>query len=173
MGMTKGVVSIAMGALASDGGPGTVLTTLGNTDASATNNFTQEDPTITDHMALESDDPIDQDIVAGAKNFQFTLLDPNPDSMVRVLGGTVSGAGTAADPKKWEAPISMPDIEQTVKLTVKKGLNLTINRGKVTAKINHDLAKSGGKLSVDIRVRVLTPTKVGVPPCTYGPTPVP
>jgi hypothetical protein len=171
MGMTKGVVSIAMGAIAGDGGAGTSLTTLGYTDASATNTFTQEDHTVTDYMALEVDDPVDQDIVQGPKNLNFTLLDPIPENMVRVLGGTVTGAGTGADPKVWNAPATMPDIEQTVKITSKKGMNLTIPRGKVTAKINHDLSKNGGKLTVEIRVRVLQPTKSGVAPCSYGPTP--
>lgn len=171
MGMTRGVTAISMGNLASDGGPGTSLTTLGNTDASATNNFVFEDPTITDYMALESDDPIDQEVTAGAKTLSITLLDPIPDAMVRVLGGTVTGAGTGADPKVWNAPLYMPDIEQTVKVTSKKGMNLTINRGKVTATVNHDFAKNGGKLVVNIKVRVLTPTKAGVLPCSYGPTP--
>lgn len=171
MGMTRGVTAIAMGNLAGDGGPGTSLTTLGYTDASATNNFVFEDPTITDHMSLESDDPIDQEVTAGAKTLSFTLLDPIPDAMVRVLGGTVTGAGTGADPKVWNAPAFMPDIEQTVKVTVKKGMNLTINRGKVTATVNHDFARNGGKLVVNIKVRVLTPTKAGVLPCSYGPTP--
>jgi hypothetical protein len=156
-----------MGPVASDGGPGTALTTLGKTDASATNGFTQDDPTETNYESLEDDDPVDVETTPGAKNLRFTILDPIPENMVRVLGGTTSG--TAPD-LTWEAPDSMPDIEQTVSVVVKKGLSLTVPRGKVTAKVNHDFSKNGGKLAVDVVVRVLTPRKAGVKPFSYGPT---
>jgi hypothetical protein len=166
MGITRGVLSIAMGAVAVDGGPGTALTTLGKTDASATNSFTQDDPTETNYESLEDDDPVDVETTPGARNLNFTILDPTPANMVRVLGGTLSGS---APNQTWNAPANIPSIEQTVVITPRKGLALTIVRGKVTAKINHDLSKNGGKLAIDVSVRVLVPTKEGVSPAMYGP----
>lgn len=164
--MTLGVVSIAMGAPAVDGDMGTVLTTLGNTDADSTNSFTQDDPTIVDYTALEKNEPIFRRKIPGASNFRFTLLDPEPAAMARVLGGTVTGT---APNQSWEAPLGDIAIEQSLVLTTEVGMSLSIVRGYVTAKINHDLSKTSGALKVDITVGVLTPKKAGVKPFKYGP----
>jgi hypothetical protein len=165
--ITRGVQSIAMGNPASDGGVGTDLTPLGKTDASATNGFTQDDPTETPYESLENDDPEEVDVVAGPRNLRFTVLDPIPENMKRVLGGTTTGT---APNQTWNAPLSIPSIEQTVVVVVRKGLSLTIPRGQVSAKINHDFAKNGGKLAVDIVVRILAPKKEGLAPFFYGPS---
>jgi len=164
--LTLGVSAIEMGPIASDGGPGTALTPLGLTDADSTNSFTQEDATTTDYNALESDTPVYQKSIAGKSTLIFTLLDPDPDSMVRVMGGTATGT---APNKSWNMPRGAVNIEQTVLLKSEIGMWLTIPRGKVTAKINHDLSKTGGKLAIDISVVVLIPTKAGVAPAIYGP----
>lgn len=165
--ITTGVQAIAMGPIAVDGGMGTSLTTLGYTDADATNNFTQDDPTIQDFTALEVNDPIFRKKIDGAKNLRFTILDPDPDAMVRVLGGSVSGS---APNKTWSAPLVDAAIEQSVEITPDVGLTLSIVRGYVTAKINHDFSKTTGKLAVDVIVSILTPKKAGVAPFNYGPS---
>ena len=164
--MTVGVQEIAMGPIASDGGPGLALTKLGWTDADSTNSFTEEDATTTDYTALETDDPIYQKSIAGKRTLNFTILDPDPTNMVRVLGGTTSGT---APNLSWNAPVGSINIEQTVQITPEIGLALIIPRGKVTAKINHDLSKTGGKLAVDVSVVALAPTKTGVSSAIYGP----
>lgn len=166
MGITRGVLSIAFGPIASDGGPGTDLTPFGKTDASATNSFTEDDPTETNYESLEDDDPIDVEVTRGARNLNITVLDITPANMVRALGGTLTGT---APNQTWNAPANMPSIELTAVVTTKQGMSLTIPRGKVTARINHDLSKNGGKLAVDVTVRVLVPTKAGVAPAMYGP----
>ncbi|GAA4328568.1 hypothetical protein [Flaviaesturariibacter amylovorans] len=78
------------------------------------------------------------------------------------IGGTGSGFAVvvSAITSKWELGDTLPEIEQSVRLTDKKGNVITIPRGKVIAKLNLGLSKT--KLGqLDVTVNVLQPLKSG------------
>ena len=166
MGLTRGLTKIELSDIATDGGVGTTFATLGFTDADSTASFTQADATETLFMAAESDQPVDKDVTPGAITLAYSLLDPDPDKMVILFGGTVTGSGSA---KVWSAPLQSVTIEKSVKITPKKGMVITVVRGQLSAKINFDLQKTS-KMVVDISIAVLVPTKSATAPFTLGPT---
>lgn len=165
MALTRGLSKIEYGDIAGDGGVATVWTQLGLTDADSTASLTQADPTETLFMAAESDQPVDKDVTPGATTLVFSLLESDPDKLLILFGGAVTGTGSA---KVWSAPLQATTIEKSWKITPKKGKIITIVRGQLSAKINYDLQKTG-KFVVDISVAVLLPTKAATAPISIGP----
>jgi len=163
--ITRGLSKIEVGVLAGDGGPGTSLNTLGFTDRDSAVTLIEEDPTIDRLYSHEEDDPLDTEITAGAKTLLFTLVDPDPDALASVFGGSATGSGTGAT---YDFPDTKEILIRTVKITPRKGMIITIPRGALYGKINADFARSG-KFAVDIVVEVTKPTKAGVAPMIFGP----
>ena len=159
--VTNGIAKIEFAPLAADGGPGTVFATFGLT-SQGTPKITEEDPKVTEFYAEEFDDPIDISVQKGKREFDFAVMCAQAADMVKVLGGTVS----AGPPAAWSAPDNFPLIEGSIKITPRQGQVITVNRGSLRAKINHDLSKTG-QLLLDVKIQVLQPAKAGVKSLTY------
>lgn len=163
--LTRGLTKIEYGTIAVDGGVATSWTVLGKTDADSTANFGQADATETNFMSIEDDQPVDKDITPGAITLTYSLLNPDPDKMLILFGGAVTGSGTS---KVWEAPVQAAVIYKSWKITPKSGDIITIVKGQTSAKVNFDLTKTG-KMVVDISIAVLAPDKAATGPYTLGP----
>lgn len=115
-------------------------------------------------------------VVAGAAVTTVTVTDGGEgytvaDSLSAAaanIGGTGSGfsvpvatlANGSATQTTWEAPDSFPDLEQSLKLTDKKGHVFDVPRVKISGKFGFSFAKD--KLGqVDLVATVLQPTKAG------------
>lgn len=151
-----GLVNVEMGAIAGDGGMGTSLAPVGETvsDSAALNS---EDNTITDFNIEESDSPVESIVTArGAVRLAWSTYDVQPDTLVKFFGGTkITGP-----PLKWQAPDAFPSLEQSLKITDKKGNILEIPRAAITGKFG--LSFNKGKLGqIDLIAVVLQPTKAG------------
>ena len=151
-----GLASVEMGAIAGDGGMGTVLAAGGET-VTDTAIITSEDNTITDFNIEESSSPIESVVSATGKlTFNWSSFNVEADALVLFLGGTkVTGP-----PVKWQAPDSFPDVEKSIKLTDKKGNTVEIPRAKISTKISLSFQKT--KLGqLDFIATILQPTKAG------------
>lgn len=157
-----GLASLKIGDIASDGGMGTTLTSLGATYKDSCE-LIQEDPNVTDIECEESDDPVESIETLGARTLKWSIMDYHPQTLVKVLGGTVTGSGTELDPYVWNAPTASPAIEKSIELVSKTGIKFQIPRAKIMAKLNAKIVKNGVAL-VDITAKILTPTKTGVSP---------
>jgi hypothetical protein len=153
---TFGLANVEMGAIAGDGGMGTSLVAVGET-VSDTAIVSSEDNTVTDFTVEESDSPVESIVSARGKlTFAWSTFNVEADNLVKFFGGTkVTGP-----PVKWQAPDAFPDIEQSLKLTDKKGNVVEIPRAKLSPKFGLSFQKT--KLGqVDIVATVLQPTKAG------------
>jgi hypothetical protein len=158
---TLGLSKIEMGDVASDGGMGSSLSVIGYT-YQGTCTMTSEDAETNDFYAEELDDPVLSISRTGKTTFKFSVMNPDVNILKQFLGGTVSGSGDAA---KWNAPDTMPVIEQSVRITPQQGLIFEIPRLKITAKINGPFSKTEMFL-LEISGTVLVPEKTGVPKLT-------
>ena len=155
--ITTGIASIQFGAMASDGGMGEDLDRLGYT-VEGTAKINTDDGTTTDYMVEETDDPLDSDITAGKMTVTLTIADPDEDTFVNVFGGTKTGTGADT---VYEYPESIPSIEQSIKITPKKGIGFDFVRAKITGKFTSDLGR-GKLMGVEITATILQPLKAGV-----------
>ncbi|MBN8821273.1 MULTISPECIES: hypothetical protein [unclassified Spirosoma] len=160
--LTRGVLSIALGAIAGDGGPGTSLTTLGYTKK-GTAKMAQADANITNLYAEENDQPVDSITTQGDITFSWTVMNPDTATLVTLFGGTASGT---TPNKTWNMPASVVSQELTVKITPKKGMAVVFPRASVTAKLNGDFS-SEDLFGVDVTIKALVPTKSGVGPVQF------
>jgi len=158
-----GLTKIELAPIAVDGGPGTVFTEIGNT-VQGTAQLTQADGTTTDFKIEEQDDPVESIVSEkGKKTLAFSCYDVDGPTLVKFFGGTFT-AYNAVGPvhAKYEPDDSAPTVENTVRLTDKKGNIFTIVRGNIAAKFNWSFTKD--KLAqVDLTVDVLVPTKANTP----------
>ncbi|MEO6610746.1 MAG: hypothetical protein ABIT05_01395 [Chitinophagaceae bacterium] len=85
---TFGLANVEMGAIAGDGGMGTVLEAIGET-VSGTAQMTTEDPTITDFNIEESDSPVESVVsTAGKISLAWSTYDVSGYNMYKFFGGT-------------------------------------------------------------------------------------
>jgi len=158
-----GLLKIELADIAVDGGPGTVFTEVGNT-VQGTAQLTQADGTTTDFNIEEQDDPVESIVTPGKKTLVFSCYDMSGPNLVKFFGGTYTAyaAGPPVVHESYSPPDTTVTLEQTVRLTDKKGNKVQINRGGITAKINWSFTKD--KLAqVDITVAILVPEKAGTP----------
>lgn len=160
--ITRGVVSIAVGAIAVDGDAGTSLAALGLTKK-GTAKMAQDDPTVTNIFAEEQDAPVDTISTQGNITFTWTIINPDTTTLVALYGGTASGSSPN---KKWNMPASISPIEQTVKITPKKGMSVIFPRASVAAKLNGDFTNED-VFGIDVTITALAPTKSGVGPVQF------
>ncbi|MDR1348315.1 MAG: hypothetical protein LBJ63_07840 [Prevotellaceae bacterium] len=154
---TIGLAKIEIGDIDPDGGMGTDLEQLGYTNQDSCS-FTQEDPETTDFFAEELDDPVVSISRAGKTTFNFSVMNPDVTVLQKLLGGTITGTGDAAI---WNAPSTIPVIEQSVKITPKQGLVFSVPRMSILAKINGQFSKTN-IFVIDVVGTVLIPTDVSV-----------
>ncbi len=155
-----GIASIMIGDIAGDGGVATTFASLGNIykDTATIEQETGEDIV---HEAEELDDPIEVIPTKGKTKISWGIVDFTAATLVKVLGGTVSGTAPA---DIWQAPDSASTIEKSVKVTSKNGVTFTYPRVSLKARVSYKLAKSG-IAQVLIEGTVLQPTKPGTKSC--------
>ncbi|HZF64202.1 MAG TPA: hypothetical protein VEZ55_06955 [Chitinophagaceae bacterium] len=155
-----GLKSIKMGAIAVDGGMGTVLTQVGAT-VSDTAALTTEEGTKTDFNIEESDAPFFSiESAPGRKVLAWSSYDVDLDTLSRFWGGTVAAA-SGGNGRSWEMPDTLPVIERSIEIETKDGWKIQIPRLSLTAKLQWNLQKT--KLAqIDLEGVILKPEKAGV-----------
>jgi len=160
-----GLASIKLGAIAVDGGMSTALAALGVTYQD-TAEMVREDPEITEIYSEENDDPEEVLETRGPAIVRWSIMNVDPDEVVRVLGGEVTGTTD----KVYHSPVSKDPIELSLEIITKSGLKIEIPRAKINAKENFQFRKKG-VLLIDIEARVLTPTKIDTAPISWSKVP--
>lgn len=125
-----------------------------------TADMVQDDDDETEHYSEENDDPELVLTTIGVKTLKWTIMDVAPDTLVKVLGGSV----VTADLKDtWNAPATSVNIEKAIEVKTKDGTVIRIARAKITAKVNFQFRKKG-ILVVAVTARVLKPSTVSALP---------
>lgn len=156
---TIGLASIKLGAVGENGGMGTSLAVLGNT-YQGTATLTQDDASETPFYVEEQDDPVEIEYTKGNTTLEFAIVDFSPATMVKVLGGKVTGV---APNEKWDAPADIPVIEQSIEIITKKNLKIEIPRARIKAKLDLNFSKSEmGRILIS--ATILKPTKADTAP---------
>lgn len=152
MSVPFGVTTIKKGGIDGTTGLPTSLATVGKILRN-TADFTQADPTKTEHYSELNESP---EVVLkrqGKKSFKFTLMELVADTILLYMGGTV--VTTVAD-DEWFAPATTPTLEASFELTLESGHVLTIYRGDISAKIVGKPTKEG-LFNLEVTVDALVP----------------
>ena len=158
-----GLSYIKIGDIAEDGGMGQSLSALGVTYQD-TAELVQDEPEVTNIFSEENDEPEEVIETQGVKKLKWSIMNYDPDQLVRVLGGTATGNSPN---KVWNSPVSKEPIEQSIEILTKYNYKIQIARAKITAKLNFQFRKKGVAL-VDIEATILTPTKSNLAPVLAG-----
>lgn len=150
-----GLKYIKIGDPAEDGGMGTSLAALGVTYRD-TADLVQGDPEISEIFSEENDDPEEVIESKASKSVKWSIMNFDPDEMVKVLGGTSSNGA-------WHSPTIMDPIEKSIEILSKKDVRIQIPRAKIMAKLNMQFRKKGVAL-IDIEAKILTPEKANTAP---------
>ncbi len=156
-----GLTKVELGNIAVDGGMGTTLAALGNT-LEGTMNLNTDDPQVTEFFVEEFDDPLHEEHREGKKTIAFTVADPDLQTLVKVFGGAVTGTGVS---EVYTPPLTPATVEQSVKITPKRGIGFNIVRAKITAKFTSQIGR-GALLGLEISGAILRPTKADTAPFT-------
>ncbi len=151
---SSGITEIAIGAIAGDGGAGTTLASVGDI-YEGTAEFVQDDNETTEHYSEIADDPFLVVTKKGKMTVKFSIVDVTPATLVLFLGGTAAGTAPA---ETWASPATLPNIEQTVRITTREGFVILIARAKIVGKINWNLGRTE-VAKIDVEATILTPTK--------------
>ncbi|GAO43796.1 hypothetical protein [Flavihumibacter petaseus] len=156
-----GLTTIKLGAIAVDGGMGTVLTAVGDTVA-GTAQMTTEDDQKTDFNIEESDSPVMSIVTTpGAITLAWSTYANDATTLQKMFGGTIVPAGSGGG-ETWKAPDSFPEQELSLEATWKQGGILRVPRAKIAANLNMSFKKD--TLSqIDITATILQPTKANEP----------
>ena len=148
-----GLEYIKVGDIGAGGAMGTSLSILGVTYEN-TAELIQDDPDITEIKSEENIEPEEIFEVEGTKRINWSIMNYDPDEIVKVLGGTSTGT----EPNKtWSSPITKEPIELSIEFKTKTGHIVQIARAKITAKLNWTIRKNGVAL-IEIQGRIMTPT---------------
>jgi hypothetical protein len=165
-----GLVSIEIGDPAEDGGMAADLdlAVLGVTFQDSCE-LSQDEPEIVEINSEENDEP--EEIIAGKtkKTLKWSIINVAPAALVKVLGGTVTGAG---ETEAWESPRTTVIIEKSIRIKTKTLETIDIVRARIVAKLNWKFSKKDVN-KVDITAYVLVPLKANTPPIKKYATVVP
>lgn len=153
--LLMGLKKVEMGDLASDGGRASVWTQHGYT-AQDSCTMDTADPETTQIYAEEVDDPIYESKKGGLTTITFNIQNPSVDSLVKLCGGTKGSDG------EWKKDGSLPDIEQSLKLSLTTGQTFIFPRCSIAAKFSGTIGKSDN-LKLQVKATVLKPLKDGEP----------
>lgn len=138
MSLAIGIEKIEYGDVG-DGIPGASLAAITDPIAEGSVSFSFSDPTETNIMSETSDTPVHIILTKEDPEFiEFALITPEAATLAALAGGT-------ATLDKWEAPSTVPEISQTIKITSKavgsEQVEYTIVNAKIVAKLNQAPAK--------------------------------
>jgi len=158
--ITAGLIAVKMGAVAVDGGMGTVLTEMGYIREN-TLTLVGEKPTKNEFRAEGVSLPVYVKKTAGPLVIAMTLMSPDPAQLVSVLGGTITGT---APNRVYKAPLGVPTIIQSVSIEPQDGFSgIDIPKGDLSANINAGFGPDG-LFQVEVEITALQPDKAGEPP---------
>ncbi|WP_149913496.1 hypothetical protein [Sphingobacterium cavernae] len=156
--------SLLIGAVAVDGGAGTVLTSPGKV-LEDTVELTPSDSTKTAFTAQGDSDPFVLSVKKGIREGQFDLGTLDPEVIADLAGGTVTGSGAN---KVYNAPTGNPaPIYKTLKIIDEQNVAWLFPRVLIDADIIGRWRN--GELNVlRVKFTVMQPTKTGIAPLMYG-----
>lgn len=138
MSLAIGIEKIEYGDVG-DGIPGASLAAISDPIAEGSVSFSFSEPTETNIMSETSDIPVATILTKEDPEYiEFALITPEAATLAALAGGT-------ATLDKWEAPSSVPEINQTVKITTKakdsEQIEYTIVNAKLVSRFNQAPAK--------------------------------
>ncbi|WP_316851159.1 hypothetical protein [Pedobacter agri] len=155
----KGYKAFRIGAIAGDGGMGTALTPLGTT-VKGTTTVTTSEATTQDFNIEEQSAPFES-VVTEDPQMSGTLesYDVDPDTAIKVFGGTVTSVGTGANKKKvFTPPAVYSPVEVSGEIESKNGTILAVPRMQLLPVWN--LSFQDAELGkIVINWKALAPTK--------------
>ena len=150
---SNGLAEVLAGAIAADGGMGTTLTPVGKILEDSFGLVTEEGNTVT-FKSEESDDPEFERKTGKALGFEFTIMDPTVDTLIRFMGGT-KGAGD-----EYEAPDKTPIIELSIQIKPEMGLGFDFVRASIDSSFTDKMGKNN-LLGIKVKGKILKPKKSG------------
>lgn len=113
-----------------------------------------EDGETTEFYAEEEDDPIDDITKPSKTTFNFSIMDPDLNTLKRLFGGEI-----ATD--VYAYPDVVVECVESLIIKPLKGLAFHLTRAKIKAKINGEFSKKG-LLLVECTATATKPTATGV-----------
>jgi hypothetical protein len=138
MSLAIGIDSIEYGDVG-DGIAGASLSAITDPIAEGSVSFSFSEPTETNIMSETSDVPVATILTKEDPEYiEFALITPEAATLAALAGGSASS-------DKWEAPSSVPEINETIKITTKakdsEQIEYTIVNAKIVARFNQAPAK--------------------------------
>lgn len=138
MSLAIGIEKIEYGDVG-DGIPGVSLAAITDPIAEGSVSFSFSEATETNIMSETSDIPVATILTKEDPEYiEFALITPEAATLAALAGGSATG-------DKWEAPSSVPEVNQTVKITTKakdsEQIEYTIVNAKIVARLNQAPAK--------------------------------
>lgn len=145
-----------MGAIANDGGMGTVLTAIGDIKEN-TIKVLEADGTRTSFRAAGKSAPVLEAVQDGDMTIEFDLMSMDKEVMADLMGGTVTG-----DPGEevWNRPLKKPVIERSFEIEDEEGVPMQLPRVSLVGTIQNVYSPTDVNV---IRVKgvVMQPKKAG------------
>lgn len=116
--------------------------------------MTMEDGEETEFYSEENDDPEEIITKAGKTIFNFSVMNPDLDTLKRFFGGEIT-----AD--IYAYPDVTADIEESLIIIPRKGLKFQVPRAKIKAKLNGEFSKKG-LLLLEVTATVAKPNTAGL-----------
>jgi hypothetical protein len=162
----KGYKAFTLGAIAGDGGMGTSLTALGTTVKGSVTATTSE-ATTQDFNIEEQTLPYESTVTEEPQlTGVLECYDVDPDTAVKVFGGTVTSSGTGANKLKvYSPPVPYVPIEVSGKLESKNSTILNVVRMQLLPVWNLSF-KDDELGKIVINWKALAPTKAATAPYT-------
>jgi len=155
-----GISAIKWGNLASDGDVAPTFEEVGNTYKNVLSMNTTDDTT-EDVYIEEADDPVlTVTTQKGYQELTWQTIDWTTDKLVAVFGGTVVN-------DQWKADANAPIVEKSLRIEPREGNPYIYPRVRLYPTVTKENSGAGLWL-LNIRARVMKPTKAGVPTWMWG-----
>lgn len=138
MSLAIGISKIEYGDVG-DGIPGASLAAITEPIAEGSVSFSFSEPTETNIMSETSDTPVVTILTKEDPEYiEFAIITPEAATLAALAGGEATG-------DSWDAPSTVPEINQTVKITTKASaeeqITYTIVNAKIVSRFNQAPAK--------------------------------
>lgn len=122
-------------------------------------NIVEEDATSTPIYNEMDVDPVMEFTEKGRISATLQIMDTSVETLALLCGGeVVTVAGTS---KTWSRPTENQNLEKRVEFETQDGYKIIIPRGRVNARINHQVRRNGIAL-VDVTIMALKPLVDGL-----------